>query len=98
MEPLAPFRARIDEIDAEILRRLAERFEIVRQVAEVKRREGIAPVLPGRIDEVKSRAAEAGERLGLAPRLVRALYTLIIDEACRLEERLIGEMESRSAD
>lgn len=90
MEVLSAYRARIDRIDSEIVRLLAERYAVVREVAEVKGRAGIAPVLPERIEAVKARVARLGAERGLEPRLMRALYSLIIDEACALEERLIA--------
>ena len=89
MEELAPFRRRIDELDDKIVRLLAERFAVVRQVAEVKRSGRIPSVLPERIEEVKARAAQNAAPLGLDPSFTRRLYGLIIDEACRLEDYLI---------
>ena len=96
MEALAPFRKRIDRIDAQIVRLLGERFAIVREVAGVKNEAGIAPVLPARIEQVKARAAALGAEHGLDPTFMRALYALIIDEACRLEESLIAERRQLS--
>jgi chorismate mutase len=97
MESLSPFRERIDRIDSEIVRLLGERFAVVREVAEVKGAAGIAPVLPERVETVKTRVAELGAAQGLEPNLMRALYTLIIDEACALEERLIAGRPAPSA-
>ena len=89
-ETLAPFRRRIDMLDDEIVRLLAERFAVVHQVAAVKRAENIPAVLPERIEAVKARAAANAAPLGLDPLFVRRLYGLIIDEACRLEDELIA--------
>lgn len=97
MKALNPFRERIDRIDSEIVRLLGERFAVVREVAEVKGAAGIAAVLPERVEMVKMRVAELGAAQGLEPTLMRALYTLIIDEACALEERLIaGQPDARA--
>ena len=90
MEALVPFRRRIDELDDEIMRLLAERFAVVRQVAQVKRREGIPAVLPDRVEEVKARAARNADPIGLDPSFARRLYAIIIDEACALEDDLIA--------
>ena len=89
MEALAPYRRRIDELDDEIVRLLAERFAVVRQVADVKRSGSIPSVLPDRIEEVKARAARNAEARGLDPSFARRLYGLVIDEACQLEDDLI---------
>ena len=79
---LAPFRCRIDVLDDEIVRLLAERFEVVREVARLKAEHGIPVRLPARIEEVCARAAETGGRQGLDQRFLRQLYGQIIDEAC----------------
>ncbi len=89
-EVLAPFRRRIDELDDEIVRLLAARFAVVREVAEVKRSENIPAVLPERVEEVKARAARNAGPLRLDPVFVRKLYGLIIEEACRIEDERIA--------
>ena len=90
MEVLAPFRLRLDELDDEIVRLLAARFAVVREVAEVKRSENIPAVLPGRVEEVKARAVRNAGPLHLDPVFVRKLYELIIEEACRIEDERIA--------
>lgn len=88
--PLAPLRAEIDAIDAELVALLGRRFGVVRRVAAVKHRHGIPAVLPERIEAVKRQAAARGEAVGLDPGFVAGLYQMIIDEACRTEERLFA--------
>ncbi|HEY0836924.1 MAG TPA: chorismate mutase [Azospirillum sp.] len=88
--PLAPLRAEIDAIDAELVALLGRRFGVVRRVAAVKHRHGLPAVLPERIDEVKRQAAAWGEAVGLDPGFVAGLYQMIIDEACRTEEHLMA--------
>jgi len=88
--PLAPLRAEIDAIDAELVALLGRRFGVVRRVAAVKHRHGIPAVLPERIEAVKRQAAARGEAVGLDPDFVARLYQMIIDEACRTEERLFA--------
>ncbi len=93
MPDLSEFRSRIDDIDDRLLALLGERFAVVREVAAWKAPRGIPAVIPERIDEVRERCASLGHSLGLSPDFVRAVYTLIIDEACRLE----GELMARKA-
>ena len=51
----------------------------------------IAMMQPKRVDEVKDRCAKLGADYGLDGDFVRSLYTVIIDEACRLEDIIIDE-------
>lgn len=95
LESLKPFRSRIDDLDDRIVALLGERFAVVREVAAVKEREGIATRLPERVEEVRARNAERGAQQGLDRQFVRDLYGAIIDEACRLEDALIADKRAQ---
>ena len=86
---LSDFRSRIDDIDERLLALLGERFAVVREVAAWKAPRGVPAIVPERIEEVRERCTALGSSLGLSPDFVRALYTVIIDEACRLESELL---------
>lgn len=96
MEPLQSFRAEIDALDDDIVRLLAARFEVVRQVAAYKAEAGIPVRLPDRIEAVCKRNAEQAADLGLDPQLVDRLYRMIIDAACALEVDLIEPDEQKA--
>ena len=87
---LTDLRQLIDGIDDRLLDLLAERIAVAERVAAYKRTTGIAVRLPDRIEAVKARCAERGATRGLDPIYVRELWDRIIEETCRLEERLIG--------
>lgn len=92
-ETLANFRAALDVVDRELVERIGKRLEICRQVAEHKRQHGIPMMQPDRVRAVKARVAAMAEAHDVRPEFAVALYDLIIDETCRLEDALI----SRSA-
>jgi isochorismate pyruvate lyase len=83
---LAPYRTRIDTLDAQIVALLGQRFDVIREVAALKAEHGIAPILPDRIEEVVSHARAKAEKAGVDPKLVEQIYRIIIDTACREEE------------
>ena len=68
---LAPFRARLDEIDDEIVRLLGERFQICREVAVHKSENEIPMMQPGRVEIVRARYLAARRRGRPAGRLHR---------------------------
>jgi len=74
LRALGAHRRKIDALDDEIVRLLAERFEVVREVARLKAENGIPVRLPARIEEVCARAAEIGGRQGLDQHFLRQLY------------------------
>ena len=83
---LAPYRAKIDALDSQIVALLGQRFDVVRDVAALKAQNGIAPILPDRIEEVVQRARANAEKAGVDPKLVEQIYRIVIDSACKLED------------
>jgi chorismate mutase len=96
-EALAAFRRDINALDEQIVRLLAGRFDICREVAHYKREHGIPMMQPSRVAEVKERCARMAAEHGMNPDFARHLYGLIIDEACRMEDDIIDGAEPQSA-
>ncbi|MUZ75254.1 chorismate mutase family protein [Agrobacterium vitis] len=86
MTNMSDFRQRIDDIDRKIIELLSERFTVVREVGLFKRQHGIPVMQPERVRSVLENRALQAEQAGLSPELVRQLWTLFIEEACRMEE------------
>ena len=104
MASLSEFRAQIDALDAVIIRAVADRLSICREVAGFKKAHGISMMQPERVQTVKERAASAAVTAGLSREFALQLYSLIIDEACRIEDDLMqdgivaGGLDQRLAD
>jgi 4-amino-4-deoxychorismate mutase len=97
-ETLDRFRAEIDRLDKEIVRVLASRLTLCREVAEFKKQYGIPMMQPERVARVLDNACALGERSGLDPAFMRNLYREIIDYACQLEDEIIGRPRPSSAE
>lgn len=91
MERLTEFRKELNEIDASLIELLGRRFKIIQDVAEYKKEMNIPMMQSKRVDEVKDRCAKMGEEYDLDGDFIRNLYTLIIDEACRIEDIIIDQ-------
>jgi len=89
MEDLSNFRTALDHIDAQLIELLGQRFEVCRKVADFKRQNEVPMMQPGRVKEVLRRNAELAESHSVNPDFVQELYTLVIGEACRLEDEII---------
>jgi chorismate mutase len=61
-------------------------------VAEYKAAEGIPMMQPARVAEVKRRAVQRALPAGLSEPFTLGLYELIISEACRMEDEIIGHL------
>ena len=91
MNSLERYRQEINVIDDGLIKLVGERLNICRDVARHKSANNVAMMQPGRVEEVKERCAERGLTYGLDSSFTKSLYDLIIAEACRIEDEIIGE-------
>lgn len=87
---LAPFRAEIDHIDAQIVELLARRFEVVKHVIAVKQVEGLAALLPERVEDVVEKVMAQAETKGVPPELAEKLWRVLIDWVVAYENERLG--------
>jgi 4-amino-4-deoxychorismate mutase len=91
MDKLSTFRKELDNLDEQLMTLLGRRFDICRQVAEYKAEMNIPMMQPARVVEVKQRAAKRAASIGVNEKFAVDLYDLIISEACRMEDEIIGQ-------
>ena len=89
---LAPFRARLDEIDAQLVDLLGERFQICREVAVHKSENAIEMMQPGRVEIVRSRYLQHGAEVDLPSDFTAGFFDLMIDATCRAEDDLMERL------
>lgn len=87
---LGDLRAELDAIDPEIIGLLGRRIEIARAVAQVKASHAIPVMQHDRVRFVQERNARLGEAAGLDPGFVRQIFSVIIDEMCRIEDAIVS--------
>ncbi|MDF2809917.1 MAG: chorismate mutase [Microvirga sp.] len=87
---LDPFRAEIDRIDAEIVALLARRMEVVKHVVAVKKTEGLAALLPERVEDVVEKVTARAETEGVPPELAEKLWRMMIDWVIAYENERLG--------
>jgi chorismate mutase len=89
---LAPFRARLDEIDAQLVDLLGERFQICREVAVHKAENDIEMMQPGRVEIVRARYLQHGAEVDLPGEFTAGFFDLMIDATCRAEDELMERL------
>ena len=89
---LAPYRARLDEIDSTLVDLLGERFQICREVAVHKAENEIAMMQPGRVEIVRARYLQHGAEVDLPGDFTAGLFDLMIDATCRAEDELMERL------
>jgi chorismate mutase len=89
---LAPFRARLDQIDAQLVELLGERFQICREVAVHKAENEIDMMQPGRVEIVRARYLQHGAEVDLPADFTAGFFDLMIDATCRAEDELMARL------
>jgi chorismate mutase len=90
---LAPFRSRLDEIDAQLVDLLGERFQICREVAVHKSENEVPMMQPGRVEIVRARYLQHGAEVDLPEDFTASFFDLLIDATCRAEDELMARLE-----
>lgn len=85
-EDLAALREEIDRIDEEVAELVAERLQVVEEVAAVKEAAGTDVVDAGREEAVKSHYEEQFRQAGVDPQYGRDLATFLIERSVEREE------------
>jgi chorismate mutase len=88
-DSLALFRAQIDSLDQQVIRLLARRMEVVRQVGAYKLRRNLEVVQPARFEAMVRRNVALAAPLGLSEAFIAELMHAIHTESIGIQERLI---------
>ncbi len=90
-ETLVAFRERIDELDDQLIRLLAERFEITKAVGTHKAATGLPAADPAREAAQVARLRSIAEDAGMDPAFSEKVFRLIVDEVIRHHIRIADE-------
>lgn len=90
-DKLLQLREAIDAKDTELLRVLAERFELVNALAEIKQKMDLSVLDPQREFEVLEKAAQKAADLGLPREFVVELFKLIMAQSRQIQSAMRSE-------
>lgn len=82
---LKHWRQEIDHIDEQILRLLAKRMELSREIGAFKQERDLCIVQPHRFRSLLQERLRHGEELGLSQNFVHQLYSLVHEESVHLQ-------------
>ncbi len=88
-EGIDALRARIDVIDENLLKLLADRSKVSHQIGRYKLEHNVAILQAGRWEQVLSDMIEKGKALGLSEESVSAIFNAIHDESVRVQNRVL---------
>ena len=97
MHTLEDLRDDIDRVDEVLVRLLNERARVACEIGRIKKELGIELYQPEREKQVLSHVRGIAAEGPLGPDAIARLFERIIDEARRLERRVIhGDVETKS--
>jgi len=85
-EALHEIRQKIDVVDEQILRLLKDRFEIVEQVYDIKKKKGLPIKQMGRYQQMMITLSEKARILGVDQRVVHSVWEAIHDTSIKIQE------------
>lgn len=86
-QKLLTLRASIDRVDAQLLRLMARRLRLAARIAAIKSVHRLPVSDPIRERHIRADRKKTGEALGCSAPFVRAVWTLMIAEAKKIERR-----------
>ena len=89
MGELDALRREIDALDRKLIDLLAQRFRVVGRVVAVKSALDLPARIPERIAEVIASREAWGLDQGLPPDAAGNIWSAIVEETCRAEERVL---------
>ena len=94
MANLDELRGNIDRVDEVLVRLLNERAHWVCEIGHVKKEQGVEVYQPDREKDVLTHVREVASEGPLGPDAIARLFERIIDEARRLERRVVHGEEA----
>tara|TARA_B100000780_G_scaffold247809_1_gene192891 strand:- start:274 stop:603 length:330 start_codon:yes stop_codon:yes gene_type:complete len=85
-------RARIDEIDQELIKLLSDRFFQTLQVGRIKASQELQSFDPDRETQKIQKLRQMSEEIGINADLVEALFTQIMQEVVKNHQQLKAEL------
>ena len=95
-ETIDELRAKIDVLDEMLIKTLAARMQVCRQIGEYKKANNVAILQTSRWDEVLEKVVEKGADYGLAKKFVTAVFNTIHEESVETQNQILSGLSSQS--
>lgn len=92
---LSALRARIDELDAQLVDILAKRMAVSREIGERKKNNNIALVQASRWDEVLGKALEDADAAGLDRSFVESVFNRIHEASVSEQDKILNNYDRK---
>lgn len=90
-DTLSLLRDQIDQLDDEIMLKMAARMKISEKIGEFKKQNKVTILQLNRWEEIVNTRVEFGKALGISPGFMKHLLTLIHDESISIQNKIMNE-------
>jgi chorismate mutase len=87
-DDLTKLRKDIDRIDHDIVKLLADRMDVVRNVGEYKKKHDIEPLALARWQQLLEEKIKLAEKHGLSSEFIKELYEIIHKQSLHIESMI----------
>lgn len=84
---LEELRAKINEIDVELVKLIARRLSYMPDVGKYKKENGLPLTQPEREKEILEAKRKLAQELGVDPDLIEKIFVLLFEEAKKIQEK-----------
>ena len=96
MSELDSFRQKVNLVDAQLIKLMADRFQIIKQIGEYKREQNLAIYQPNRWQDVMESRIRAGVNKGMTEKFMKNLLFAIYEESVKKQEAQLKEVPTSS--
>jgi len=93
LDELSVYRAKINNLNEDLLNLLCLRFEVIKEVSLLKKAHKIEVMQPDRVTEIIEFSRTYFSNRELDPDLIAPIFEKIIEQACVLEETMMSPGE-----
>ena len=91
LDKLGFYRERIDQLDDELLKLLAERMQVAQEIGQIKKKRSVAVLQSNRWIEILQKAVDKGNSLDLSEKFVKQIFKAIHQESIEKQEKILKE-------
>ena len=96
MSELDSFRQKVNLVDAQLIKLMADRFQIIKQIGEYKREKNLSIYQPNRWQDVMESRIRAGANKGMTEKFMKNLLFAIYEESVKKQEAQLKEVPTSS--
>lgn len=91
---LSILRTKIDEIDEDLIHRIAARMQIAEQIGKYKKDNNVTILQVNRWEEIVNKRVQEGANLNLSPEFMKGLLQIIHEESIRRQNEIMNKSGS----